>query len=708
MNFLIGAEVLFIKSIISWHKRIFQNPWFTQKTTIMTIVISLILCVSASYMNFQARHINWETWNQDKEQFFVGDIPLFTTMDAGFFLGIAGYLKSGKTFEEFQNLRVFPLNQENTENSKLSEQSVPLLSEIIAYLASDTSPESLLVAANKMIPYTAVITVIAIFTAFAVTGYWLEASVAAAGGGLSIAYYWRSSIGRIDTDQLNLGFFYFLFAMVFCASKAKNMMYGLLFTTIAGVTANFFMRWYGKSELVIMAALALFWLLCLISRDWRRVCGFTILFITISGAGYINPFNSIYMQSSLEFDNFIFSNLISTVTEASRANIPEILFRMTGSVLFSIICLLGILLWAMRHPVIAVAYAPLAGFFVLNIFIGNRAAFYSAPFFWFGGAYLVILITKMSLFHVTSRFPNITHNVTTIFSSAVCVMLLILIWLTGPAYQLTKPSIPAPIIKALLYLNDGYLNSEQNVVASWWDYGYASMFLNGLPTFVDPGAHGAKANYFIANTLLTDNQLFAADTLRFLGRGGIDKLNEPVANSNELKNKIFLDRKIPTPNVYFMLTSQMTDWMPSISKVGKWDIDLGAPMHIEGQKIGQPLSYNFVSCSDTIKSGIVNCNNSTIDLNAGMIDGKPVLDLVVEARGGRIVGSRRYKQNALNMFQIMKDIDGNSSRVSIMHKDLFLSTYNQMFHLGNYDTKNFRLIYDGYPHVRIFKLLPAS
>ena len=248
----------------------------------MTIVISLILCVTAGYMNFQARHINWETWNQDKEQFFVGDIPLFTTMDAGFFLGIAGYLKSGKTVEEFQNLRVFPLNQENSENSKLSEQSVPLLSEIIAYLASDTSPKSLLVAANKMIPYTAVITVIAIFIAFAVTGYWLEASVAAAGGGLSIAYYWRSSIGRIDTDQLNLGFFYFMFAMIFCASKARNMIYGLLFTTVAGVTANFFMRWYGKSELVIMAALALFWLLCLGQLWFAVFCMVSVLFLFVS------------------------------------------------------------------------------------------------------------------------------------------------------------------------------------------------------------------------------------------------------------------------------------------------------------------------------------------------------------------------------------------------------------------------------------------
>ena len=60
-----------------------------------------------------------------------------------------------------------------------------------------------------------------IFIAFAVTGYWLEASVAAPGGGLSIAYYWRSSIGRIDTDQLNLGFLYFMFAMALVQANRK-------------------------------------------------------------------------------------------------------------------------------------------------------------------------------------------------------------------------------------------------------------------------------------------------------------------------------------------------------------------------------------------------------------------------------------------------------------------------------------------------------
>ena len=693
----------FIETAIAWHEKIFKNRWFTQKVTKLTIVLSLVLGAIASYMNFQARQINWEMWNQNKSEYFVDDTPLFTTMDAGYFLGIAGYLKSGQTLSDYQSLRAFP----NLKNKKSidTDESPPLLSKTIAYFASDSSPQALLIAGNKMLPYTAVITIIAIFIAFGATGYWLEASVAAAGGGLSIAYYWRSSIGRIDTDQLNLGFMYFMFAMVMCAGKTKDARIGLLFTIIAGITANLFMNWYSKSELIIMAAIALFWLLAVISHDWRRIGGFTILFIIISGVGFIN---SIYLQNSLDFNNFIFSNVVATVTEASQANILEIFYRMTGSVLVSLMCLFGVLLWAIRHPVMAVAYGPLAGFFVLNMFIGNRAAFYSAPFFWFGGAYLATLITRMFFHQLLSRYESLTHTVNVISSAGVCAVLIIFIWLTGPAYKLVNPSIPAPIIKAMSSLNAERVQNSEGVVASWWDYGYASMLFNDFPTFTDPGTHGRNTNYFIANALLADNQDYTADTLRFLSRGGLSSMEEPAVNSVELKSKIFSDREKPAPIVYFMLTDQMTGWMTSISKIGKWDIDLGVPLRVEGQKEGQALSYNFISCVDTSVPGNITCNNSPVDLNKGLIDGRPVLNLVVEAKDGMILGVKRFRNNALNMFQIMRDFDGKPTRIAILHKDLFLSAYNQMFHLGRFDTKNFKLVYDDYPHVRIFKLLPAT
>ena len=167
------------------------------------------------------------------------------------------------------------------------------------------------------------------------------------------------------------------------------------------------------------------------------------------------------------------------------------------------------------------------------------------------------------------------------------------------------------------------------------------------------------------------------------------------------------NRDKPAPAVYLMLTDQMTGWIPSISKIGRWDIDLGAPILAKGHKTGQNLVYNFLNCADSKMPGLIRCNDSAVDLREGKIDGNSVLDLVVEARGGRLIGSKRFNDAELNMIQIMKDRNGEEAKVALLHEELFYSSFNQMFHLGRFDTKNFKLVYDDYPHARIFKLLPA-
>ena len=697
----------FISTIVKWHEKLFQNGIFHPKTTLLAVVLAIILGVIAIQMNFQARQTNWQLWEQNKGEFFYEDTPLFTTMDAGYFLGIAGYIKSGRTVDDYSSLRSFPHNQATEQQTDLPKRIAPLLSRLIAYFAKDSSPQALLTAGNKMIPYTAAITAIAIFIAFGATGYWMEGSVAAAGGGLSLAYYWRSTIGRIDTDQLNLGLMYFMFAMVLCAGRAKQLKWGLFFTILAALSARVFMLWYSKSELIIMALIALCWLLIVVTRDWRRIIGFSMIFILLSGVGLINPFTTVYNQADFGFNQFIFNNVISTVTEASKVSFYEILHRMTGSVFIGIFCLFGMIFWAIRHPIMAIAYGPLAGFVMLSLVLGNRALFYSAPFFWFGGAYIVVLATKSISVLFLSRFEDSRQIVSTLASSIACSILLVFVWIQGPVNQLAKPSIPIPIIKAMAELKF-IAGQEKSVLASWWDYGYASMLMNGIPTFTDPGQHSSNSNYFIADALLSNSQNHSADTLRFLSRGGLSSLKENIEDKASLEQKIHSDRMNSTPAIYLMLTDQMTSWIPSISKIGRWDIDLGVPISAKGHKPGQQLAYSFLNCADTKNQGIIKCNDSIFDLNEGKINGNPVLNLLVEARGGMLIGSKRYQQNQLNMFQIMRDRDRKSTRVAILHRDLFFSSFNQMFHLGRFDPEIFKLVYDGYPHVRIFKLMPVS
>ena len=155
--------------------------------------------------------------------------------------------------------RGFPGGKKYAENTPdLTPAKPPLLSSIIYWLSDNDSPEALLKTGNAIIPVTAAITALAITLCFGATGYWLEGSVAAVGGGLSMAYLQRSSIGRIDTDQLNLGFFYLLFGLAIWAGRAKKWQIGLGITILAGLTARLFMEWYGKSELIWMSHLHCF------------------------------------------------------------------------------------------------------------------------------------------------------------------------------------------------------------------------------------------------------------------------------------------------------------------------------------------------------------------------------------------------------------------------------------------------------------------
>ena len=189
-------------------------------------------------------------------------------MDAGYFLGIAQSLSRQGTPNDFSARRSFPDGKKYAQHdADTTPAKAPLLSTLIYWLADNDTPHSLLETGNMVIPVTATITALAIILCFGATGYWLEGSVAAVGGGLSMAYLQRSSIGRIDTDQLNLGFFYLIFGLAIWAGRAKHWQVSLGVTILAGLTARLFMAWYGKSELIWMSLFALFWMVLVCSRD---------------------------------------------------------------------------------------------------------------------------------------------------------------------------------------------------------------------------------------------------------------------------------------------------------------------------------------------------------------------------------------------------------------------------------------------------------
>ena len=694
-----------IDQIQSNHRALVDRPWLVLPSGRLYVALILLLSMAAAFANFHVRSQQFNYWKSQPEIFFVEDTPLFATMDAGYFLGIAQSLLREGTPNDFEARRSFPDGKNSAQNiADITPAEAPLLSSIIYWFADNDSPQALLTTGNKMIPVTAALTAIAIILCFGATGYWLEGSVAAVGGGLCMAYLKRSSIGRIDTDQLNLGFFYLLFGLAIWAGRAKNWRVSLGLTIIAGLTARLFMAWYDKSELIWMSLFALFWMQLVCSRDWRRAGGFSVLFILLSGVQVIDMGGSIYLKESFATGGLQFPNVLGTVSEVSKIDIRNILQQMTGSLELGVIGLAGMLFWAVRHPVYAIALGPLALFAMLNFVIGNRAIFYSAPAVWFGLAFIIITVGRAIYQMVLTRM-NGRLDLTVVGNLAVtCIIancLLIGSYLVSPTKFIPRAAVPAQVVSALQSLQS-VTDETEAVMASWWDYGYSSLLFNKLPVFTDGGTQVSPPTYMMAKALLAPSLQETAAILRFLAREGGSGITSHAGSQKTLFDHIASSATTPAPPIYFMLTNQMTRWIGSMSKIGNWNLDTGQAVPVRGNPGGSTLRYKLLQCKPVAAPSQLNCNGEVFNLRSGEVNGQLFLDGAVRTRQGRQIAGVAFPGSQLNVLQ-MAEID-QEKIAFLMHSDLFQSSFNQLFHLGRADNRLFEMIYDDYPHVRIFRL----
>ncbi len=515
----------------SWHSARFARPWLGPLTmTRMLALAALALAMVAVFANVKVRYDQGQIWQARPEINEIAGAMSFSTTDAPFFLGHAATLEQGMTTIDYHRKRTFPNAERSFREGAADAPKVPFLSTLISWMSSSAEPSDLLNAGHNILLINAGFTALMIILAFGAAGYWLEGTVAAVGGGLSTAYLVRSSFGRIDTDQLNLGLLYLLFALVLFSARRKNALSALLYALGAGATAKIFMIWYGKQELIWMALIAYVWLLFCLRRQVRVALLCLLIFFSLAPISLPQIVGSAYLADTFGYASFIFPNTLETISELRKFSSAEILKSATGSVEMGIVCLLGLLLWTIRHPVIAVAYGPLAGFALLNFVVGNRTIFYSAPMLWFGMAFLLTSTARFIIRETTPVKTQTSHNKiavrftkTNIVSTVAASFALILAWVNSPIEYLPRPSFPKPILEGLANLQD-IVTPDHSVVATWWDYGYASLFLNNLPTLHDGGSQTTPITYFVARSLLASDQAEMIETLRFLvtqGKKGI-------------------------------------------------------------------------------------------------------------------------------------------------------------------------------------------
>lgn len=666
----------------------------------LVFLFAIILIALAAFANVYVRHAQLETWQSNSATTLNTKTPTFSTADAPYFLQHASAYYSKKPASSLQRHRSYPnyLQDDAKAEDNGGFRDHPLLSVLLGEFASGNDPASLLEIGNLGLIAASVLTAIVIAVCFGAAGYWMEGAVASLGGGLSAAYLVRSSIGRIDTDQLNLGFMYLMFGLVTFAGLAKSRISSFAWCAAAGLTANLFIWWYGKPELVFVAAVALSWILVCLQRNVvTTVCG-TIGFVIISGMTRFNPLDNTYLQDVVLHNNFIFPNTFKTITEIQTVSFSQILFTTAGSIEMGIVCMAGLVLFFVRHPVIAVAYSPLVAFGLLNFVIGKRAIFYSAPIMWFGAAFLMTTTARFIAANMSDAGYTASRDKTATILAAGFAMTVA--WVSSPTDYIPRPSFPKPILEGLASLKMT-ADPENSVVATWWDYGYASMFFNGLPIFHDGGTQTTPSTHFIATAFLDADQTRSIGNLKFLatkGHAGI-AAESSLAGLHQEFNKAV---NAPSPDLYLVVTSQMAGWMSSISQIGNWNIVRGEPVALRGNRDGPLVSYERLNCRLAGYPETLTCSDMAFDLKRGLVNGTPLLAGWAHSHNGTIVRNKIFNHKGDLAVQIIQT--GNRINVYLMHRQLFESSFNKLFYLGQIDHPSISLHYDNFPHIRIYKI----
>ena len=686
-----------ISMLENWHARLVDKSWLAPvKPVRFTLFLILIAGLTAAAMNMYLRHWQYQKWHENPQIFYLDDgTPLFTTTDASYFLGLAQAIKRDGDFSQFNKLRSYSHRQKSLQLDKkpANLRDAPLLSVVLSLTASNSSPKSLLEAGHRLIPVTALLTTIMIIFAFGAAGYWLEGSIAAAGGGLSIAYLQRSGAGRIDTDQLNLGFFYLMTGLVIWAARAKSQRAALVLAALGGATFWLFDWWYSKPFFGWAAFIGFIWLSVVCRRKLKLLALQSLLFLGLSGLlsmGVGVSGDSAYLVDMLSFEGLFFPNTFDTITELTRIPFSEILTRLSGSVLLGGLSVLGLGLWAIRHPALAIVFGPAAAFALLNFVIGNRAIFYSAPMVWFGFGWLLLCLARYLETKITISLLQPVAPLIAVSIGFVSV------WFASPTSYLQSPTFDKSTVTHFQKL-DIILPKNNIAIASWWDYGYMSMFMNGLPTLHDGGTQASPTTYLIANNLIQKSQKQAALEFDILGNTGSKGVIQNRLGEVQQSGK-------GATEIYLVLTEDMTRWMFSISKIGAFDINAGRSYQFHGVKPGYQLGYQDLTCQPTDSVQEFLCSGNRLNVVSGALGKRAILYGAVMSKNGQKTSGRQFS-NANTPFILHSEIGTKATRNVLIHKDLYFSVFHQLYYLNQPDPKYFELVYDGFPKMRVFKVL---
>lgn len=657
-------------------------------TPIVFAVLILLIVIFSS----QVRLDQYEVWQEQPERYFAEGRPLLTSSDAYYWTRLAQEYRDGSYHDAAgDTLRAYP-------DGARRPAPVPLLSFMIAK-ASSAAGIDLFEAGIYLIPLLAGLFVLPLAFYF----WRIGLPAAAIMGGLVTSfcreYFTRTSIGRVDTDALNLFFPLLASLFILCAMESKSRRRTCLFSLLAGLSMLLFYWWYFHAGFTI-AYLAVLILCLAVGRvGWKTALYSSGLFIAAS--------NPLWLWKGIAgIGSFIVNTVLGTRADAisESVNLPAVLHTVTE---FQREPLAETLELILQQPVLAalgfVLFLPLAatrwkrllpllpvlGLGLLSFTSGRRFTLFLALFVGAGYGWLLTVVIERLLERTGMRRRSRQLSV-----YGACLLLFAALWSQTAATYVPEPTISSKSISAIVRLKQRL--PEHSVVLSWWDYGYALTGLGGFATYHDGSFHRVNT-YLIARALSSTSQEELYGTVAFMNDTGEKRLLEMLADNPAaaelLEGAGRAGGSVARDDVYVLMLGAMIQKYAAIHYLGNWDLRNGS---------SKAEGYQRLQCSTWVGESI-DCGEMKIDTRTGFIREDLSLEKMIFIRDGRAFKEVLYDNRTGVSLQVLFK-DESAAGFLLLNERVLQSNFNRMFILGRFDRTLYEEVYNDFPTARLFRL----
>ena len=207
-----------------------------KRHTFLILMLSAIIVYGISAYK---RYDVYKTWQKYKNYYFIDNITAMTTLDAYYWLKMARDFDNGKLGKDL----IDPL-KEYPDGAKYPEKT-----NLLVYLISLTHKITNLDYYRSgllLIPILAGLFCIPLFFYFYKIGYGEAAIFGGLLGNFSYAYYVRSTMGRVDTDLLNIFFPILISLFLLLIRRENRYIKNIIYSVLAGISMTLFIWWYQK------------------------------------------------------------------------------------------------------------------------------------------------------------------------------------------------------------------------------------------------------------------------------------------------------------------------------------------------------------------------------------------------------------------------------------------------------------------------------